>query len=458
MEAIIYVCQVRQCMQLSHVPFLPKLQSLRWIWDGQDRMLAALAPLLSGPRLLRLTLSVQQDQTVLMKIHPTTFGAIMRNFGNNATSLQHVVQSFKVDPPTQITDAVVQLLYKLTNLKSFECRSPLPNDTVTFLSRLPHLSDLDIRLSRNLREPTLTSDLNKNFFPSLQAVHMRAKEVRRSILFLENIQSQFLKKVNMTTSARTLLLSELQDYFKALGSKGSVEKIIVQKFSGASGRTYPENFSIITFDIFAPLLRLRNVTILAVSSGFAVDLDDRAILRFATAWPNLYRLSILSEQPLLFKPRMSLEGIFAVFQKCAGIYTIALTFDPSLPSQSTMQQLASLRLSRPELGINFHQMTVRNCGLVGDSESMAVAEFLHSMFPGCHLAVDDLKSHPSEVRRIQSWEGVRKEVRRLRQGYKAKLGATVGEPGELLCLGTVRPWSRGLLNVSCLAIEEVAVN
>lgn len=399
-------------------PFMPKLQSLKFAWDGQDGYSASLATILGGSQLLHLTFAVQEEE---LGVHPIIFGCIMRAFGMRSPQLGTVVLTFLSDPPNLVMENILLLLNPLQNLRTFECRSPLSTDTVQFLARLPYLTTLDVRLSRNLKDTTLTPDPTPDFFPNLQNVHIRAKEVRRGILLLDNIQSRALKKVNLTTSARALTLSDLKRYFRSLGSRKTVQKVIVQKFSGSTGRTFPEDPSTIRADTFAPLLRLRNITILAVSTGFAVDLDDGFIKNIADAWPSLHRISILSERPLPSKPKISLDGIFVIFQKCTSIYTIALTLDPSVPpSKASQEYLFSIRSKQSELGMGLHQISVRNSSLVEDQQSVAV--FLHDMFPGCHLAVEDRKTDESEERRrIQSWEEVKVALRRLRQERKARM-------------------------------------
>ena len=428
MEAFILFSHAKSSLQGHHSPILPKLQSLQWTWrDDQDKFTTQIGTILSGPNLLRLTFAAQRAET---DTHPTqSFECTVLSLASVAPNLQQVVLSFSSDPSTTITDAVSRFLNRLPNLRLFECRSPLPSETLLSLARCPYLHDLDIRLSRNLKDYALTSSPASNFFPNIQNVHIWAKEVRRAILFLDNLQSQFVKRVNITTSARTLLLSEVGNYFKCLASRGSLEKIIFQKFSGSSGQSSPRDTSVMRFGTFAPLLKLRNITILAVSSGFAIDLDDECIKRFSEAWPKLYRLSILSERPLPTSPKITLESFLILLQNCPNIYTIGLTLGSCTPTSTNWDLLAALQLSKPDLGINVHQITVRNCSRVEDWE--VVGDFIHSMFPTCHVSVDDTKMDDyEEMQRISSWEEVKRHVRRGRQDRRARL-ETVRTSGEL---------------------------
>lgn len=393
------------------MPFLPRLLSLSLSWDGQDQVTANLASVLSGPALRRLEISVCTSYHA--GIEEQYFKDLVRGFTKASPSLHHIQLAFDRDPTNSVTDHIPHLVRYMSDLRTFKCRLA-PGLAIVYLARLPQLIELSIPLPRSLKDGTILTKYTSTPFPKLQYLHCRSAEISRIMTFLPYVQSTALSKVTLTADARKSTLAELADYLELLSTRESIKDIVVQKLARPSEYQTPADASVLKFSTISPLLQLRNVTTLAISAGFAVDLYDDCIRVMAERWPNLSRLSILSERPLRRRSKISMDALLILLQNCHSLDSLGLTFDPSPFSDETRETVAALRLSKPDIGCSLFKLSVLNCDFVYDTA--AVASSLHAMFPEFHLAVEDPETQdPEEARRIESWKEVRKLVRQLRR-------------------------------------------
>lgn len=417
-----YAASCREGQQ-ERVPLLPKLRSLAFSWDGQDQSTALLASALASPLLHNLEININVGYA---NIDVPSFKGLMKEFSRGSPNLHQILLTFDNEPPSPVTDAIPHLLRHMSELRSFKCRLS-PGLAIVMLAGLSQLTELSIPLPRSLKDGSILYKYTSKPFQKLQYLHCRSGEIQRSITFLGHIQSTSLSKVTLTTDARKSTLSELADYFRVLSSRESIKEIVVQKLARPTEAQTPADTSILTYLTIAPLLQLRGVTTLAISAGFAVDLNGGSIKLIAETWPQLYRLSILSERPTGRRSGIPMDSLIIFIQNCPALDSLGLTFDPTLPSDETRATLDTLRLSKPDLGCSLFKISVLNCTQPNDPS--AVGKFIHDVFPECHLAVEDDVDASSEVDpRVQSWQEVRRHVRQLRRDRRALKATTSSAP------------------------------
>lgn len=129
-------------------PFFPRLQSFSFSWDGQDRSTAHLAPILIGPSLLRLEVSVYCS---LMGVDSQQFRILMKDLAKHSPLLHQIQITFDKDPPRDVTDSIPYLIQHTPELRSFKCRLA-PGFAVAILARLPFLTEASIPLPRSLKD------------------------------------------------------------------------------------------------------------------------------------------------------------------------------------------------------------------------------------------------------------------------------------------------------------------
>lgn len=150
-----------------------------------------------------------------------------------------------------------------------------------------------------------------------------------------------------------------------------------------------------------------------------MDLADDDIRTMAQTWTQLHRLSILSER-CAGPSKVTLNAFLPLLESCPLLDSVGITFDPTPPCLETVEAVEALRRIRPDVGCLLFKISVMNCCYVEDP--LAVAHFLHSMFPESHVAIEDDKTDiESEIRRIESWHQVRRLVRVHRRERRESL-------------------------------------
>lgn len=174
------------------MPFLPRLLTLSFSWDGQDQVTAHLASVLSGPALRRLEISVCTSYHA--GIEAQYFKDLVREFAKASPSLHHIQISFDRDPPSTVTDHIPHLVRYMSDLRTFKCRLA-PGLAIVYLAHSPQLVELSIPLPRSLKDGSILTKYTSAPFPKLQYLHCRSGEIGRIMTFLPYVHSTTLSKI-----------------------------------------------------------------------------------------------------------------------------------------------------------------------------------------------------------------------------------------------------------------------
>ncbi|KAI0919402.1 hypothetical protein AcV7_006150 [Taiwanofungus camphoratus] len=264
---------------------LPNLRELRWYTEEMD---IAYAPVFLTPNLTSFALVVSRSHVT--SVDPALHGQIV----SILTSLADMCPSLRefemngTEPDEQhrfISEALQVLANTLPSLETFYVHyQTWPKDFTTYLSRMPYLRKVSFGSDY---DPFLSNPTGFPPFASLCVLCLTVPEMQSSIQLIQAMQTCRLKAICIQTIV-TPSASLVHKFLVLLHDRCSHSTLQIIKFP--PGDTMPPEESAIDYGILEPLLSFPNLQVVWFSFRLAMNLDNTAIIKMASAWRSLVTL------------------------------------------------------------------------------------------------------------------------------------------------------------------------
>ncbi|KAK7001358.1 hypothetical protein R3P38DRAFT_3048711 [Favolaschia claudopus] len=354
-------------LALSVHPLLPNLRHLTWL--PPDHVYSHIR-MLVGQKLQSITFDVERSRSVGLYLLP-----YLNVFHPDLSSVEigpmDLVQSLELKESVYST---IRSMNRLQELKIPDLDIP----TTLHLAQLPHLRRLNVGTFHQLFD-----DLQ----PELAAMGPAFSALRQFIVYSESPPSVigFLDVVSPDA------LSEITVNFGSASSMESEQwRILNTSIARRSFRTLKcvelrERFvfeqdmndnpaAMISKDSFYPLLICRNLTDVALQTGYGIDIDNDFINKIAEAWPQLETLSLSPKfQASVYIPQVTLAGLIPLAQNCRCLTSLTLVLNATVLDIHPRE--------RPGNGISNEALVKLDVVESPISSPAAVASFLSAIFP-----------------------------------------------------------------------------
>ncbi|KAJ7438796.1 hypothetical protein B0H11DRAFT_573267 [Mycena galericulata] len=245
----------------------------------------------------------------------------------------------------------------------------LPKLVSLLLTALPH----DLASSPDLEGPSFTN------LDTLRLAEMHSGPVTKFLRLCVGASLDILV-VGMSTQ-ETMSMTAIRDLAGALASFGdSITSLTLDEFGAdiptASGDSLND-------DIIRPLFCFRNLTQIRIYTFGGVDISDEAVEQMAQSWPNIILLELETYAGVDLSwtcPRNTLAGLISIAKYCTSLRRLSLAVDASIVPPSSLHHARKIsQRALTEMNVNYSPI----------SDPVAVARFLHSIFPSLYLVDAD---------------------------------------------------------------------
>ena len=333
-----------------------------------------------GPRLKTLRLSTFSSFDGLEK-----FAVALKA---RCPAIEHLYIS-SPDCSTRMKSCVLDLICSLSSLRTLSCEGVTSDSqTIKYLSSLPFLRSLNVRLPRRLAQEGFL-DSSYNILPFLAMRHLDVSvasiidageflQVTSSFFGLESLLVAFDRIVPTPEQLRAFFTAMERSSFRdTLTTFALRDQVEIDQVS-------PHSLDAHTL---SPLLQCRNLEHVTIDISYGHAAIDNSLLKeIALAWPCLRDISLHPYQKAhLWHSKANLQGLSYLAQHCQSLQSVSLQFSVSLPE--TMMY--------PDKGIRCESLTRLFVSRSHVSDPRAVATFLADVFP-------NLKFHHDYVIRTRT--------------------------------------------------------
>ena len=362
---------IESSLDLGHVN-RPLLKNLSQLTVGQHFGGVSLCDicLFLGPRLktLRLTIPTSLD----------ALGTFAKALKARCPGLEHLYIS-SYDLSEQVTGVVSDLICSLSSLRTISCTDvPCDSQTIKYLSSLPFLQSLDVRLPQRLAQGDFAFS-NIRPFPAMRHLHVSVGSIADAALFMI-VTSRFLALESISIHFDRIVITPQQLYaiftiMQRSSFCGTLTTFALRDQVELNGDSPPLHS--LDAHTLSPLLQCRNLEDITINISYGHAAIDNSLLKeMASAWPRLRSITLHPYyRARIWHSKANLRGLIHLAQQCRSLQSVDLQFDVSLPS-TTMY---------PDKGFRCESLTRLYVSQSHISDPVAVATFLGDAFPNLRL-------------------------------------------------------------------------
>ena len=268
-------------------------------------------------------------------VPPADYQQMLVKLQESAPHLQHLKLYVDVPPYSSvIISAMSSALVSFKHLVSARTGLlPITQEALHRLAELPHLEAIEVRLPDTMTEQDVESlhpTRLDQFFPVLRELHLVHRFNLAPIQHIvQHVQSSRLEIIRVVILEMNVPLDTIPSFFSVVldrSNRDDIKELVIQTSDPAEHGPCGEPESHFTAQHLEPLFALRGLTNLGLRLSCTFNLNDAALGRAATAWPDIRILEVgpCSAQK---DTEVTLAALVPFAQHCPKLQTLGFTLD-----------------------------------------------------------------------------------------------------------------------------------